>query len=168
MQRARAQGVVGLPQRLGVLSDHDDVVAHLQTLGHGIPAPPGSSTNHSNRFHVYQPTQLLTLPPVCHVVGGPAASKARVRSCCRSRTSSNPTDRRTVWSLIPHAARPSAPSLRWVVDAGWVTMDFTSPRLLEMSMTSNASKTSKGAAWGARSNVTTDPPPLMRRRARSC
>ena len=109
--------------------------------------------------------------------GQARAANAWVRSSLRSSTSSRPTEKRTVDSAMPTAARPSAPSLRCVVVAGCVTIDFESPRLFEMSMIRSASRnanvvffaTSAVAPAGTRrSNVTTVPPPFCCRSASSC
>ena len=83
----------------------------------------------------------------------------------------------TVVSAIPTAARPAGPSLRCVVVAGWVTIDFASPRLFEMSMTRSASRNSNVVCFAtagvvpsgtARSKVTTVPPPDICAVASAC
>src|SRR5690625_3738375 len=133
-----------------------------QVLGDGVPDSAGAATDDSCWFHAFRVRGPPgALPAAAYGVGSPAAANAWSRSFCRSATSSSPTEKRTLVSEMPHAARPSSPSLRWVVVAGWVTMDFTSPRLLEISMSLRASSTAKASAPGMRSKVTTHTPTLM-------
>ena len=56
-------------------------------------------------------------------------------------------------SVIPPACRTSGGRRRWVVVAGWVTSDFASPRLLEISASRSERSTSKAAAFARSSSV---------------
>ncbi len=86
-------------------------------------------------------------------------SSACLTSASRSSGSSSPTESRTRPGVIPKAARCASLSRWWVVVAGCVTIDFASPRLLEIVTIRSAFKKAKAADWPpARSSDRTVPP----------
>ena len=70
--------------------------------------------------------------------------------------------------MIPRRARSSAPTRMCVVVAGCVTIDFESPRLLEISISFNPFMIVNAASLFSISNATIVPPDRIWRMANAC
>ena len=94
----------------------------------------------------------------------PWVKSARISSMC-----SVPIDRRMVLGRMPQAASSSADSCEWVVEAGWITRDFTSATL---ASSENSFKLSVNffavSASPLISKVKIEPAPCGKYRSYSC